>query len=140
MAGAARRYTDEVPPEVEAHVRALCLELPEAYEERAWVGTRWMVRRRTFAHVLGIDDPVAGAQVVLAFRSQGDELEVLRNAGPPFLVLGWGRDALGLVLDDATDWDEVQELVTESYCTMAPKKLAALVERPADGDDPPVRR
>jgi hypothetical protein len=140
MAGATRRYTAEVPPGLETRVRAVCLDLPEAYEERAWVGTRWMVRRRTFAHVLSIDDTTDGPRVVLAFRSQGDELEVLRNAGPPFLVLGWGRDALGLVLDDTTDWDEVQELVIESFCAMAPKKLVALVARPDGGDDPTLRR
>jgi len=30
------------------------------------------------------------------------------------------------------DWGEVAELVTESYCVLAPKKLVALVERPTD--------
>jgi hypothetical protein len=35
-----------------------------------------------------------------------------------------------MVLDGETDWDEVQEIVTESYCVLAPKKLVALVERP----------
>ena len=34
---------------------------------------------------------------------------------------------MGLVLDDATDWDEARELVTESYCVMAPKKLSARI-------------
>jgi hypothetical protein len=57
----------------------------------------------------------------------------LRQAGPPFLALGWGRDAMGIVLDETTDWDEVREVVTESYCAMAPRKLVALVDRP-DGD------
>jgi hypothetical protein len=33
---------------------------------------------------------------------------------------------MGLVLDDP-DWDEVAELVTESFCVMAPKKLVARV-------------
>jgi hypothetical protein len=27
--------------------------------------------------------------------------------------------------DGSTDWDEVRELVTESYCRLAPKKLIA---------------
>jgi hypothetical protein len=36
--------------------RGVCLALPEAYEEDAWVGTRWMVRRRTFAYLLEIVD------------------------------------------------------------------------------------
>jgi hypothetical protein len=35
-----------------------------------------------------------------------------------------------MVLGDHTDWDEVAELMAESYCLMAPKKLARLVERP----------
>ena len=130
MAEETRRYTDDVPDEVERRVRALCLALPDAYEEPAWVGTRWKVRTKTFAQVLGVvlggEDP----SVVLAFRSAGEELEVLRHTGPPFIVLGWGRDAMGLALDEDTDWDEVAELVTESYCVMAPKKLAALVDRP----------
>jgi hypothetical protein len=130
VAGPRRRYIDDVPEHLEVRVRALCLELPEAHEERAWVGTRWRVRRRTFAHVLGVEDADGGSLVVLAFRSEGEELQALRYAGRPFLVLGWGRDAIGMVLDETTDWDEVRELVTESYCVMAPRKLIALVERP----------
>lgn len=129
MGDGERRYTDDVPEGDEARLRAICLALPDAYEERAWVGTRWRVRGRTFAHVLGVElDAVP--YVVLSFRSAGDELEVLRRAGHPFVVLGWGRDAMGIVLDDDTDWDEVRELVTESFCVLAPKKLVALVDRP----------
>ncbi len=133
MAGGARRYTDGVPDEVVARLRALCLELPEAHEEPAWVGTRWMIRRRTFAHVLRVAMDDNEPFVVLSFRSADPELEVLRHAGHPFFVLGWGRDAMGMVLDGDTDWVEVGELVTESYCVMAPRKLVALVERPAAG-------
>lgn len=129
MADAKRRYTDDVPDDVEVRLREVCLALPDAYEERAWKGTRWMVRTKTFAHVLGIEGDT-GPLVVLAFRSGGDELAALRNAGHPFVVLGWGRDAIGMVLDATTDWDEVRELVTESFCVLAPQKLIALVDRP----------
>lgn len=131
MAEATRRYTDDVPDDLTARVRELCLGLPDAYEEQAWVGTRWRIRTRTFAHVLGISTGGAASSTVLAFRSAGEELEALRHAGPPFLVLGWGRAAMGMVLDAATDWDEVQELVIESYCTQAPKMLIARLDRPA---------
>ena len=134
MAEEQRRYTDDVPDDVEARLREVCLELPDAYEERAWVGTRWMVRKRTFAHVLGVEIGHGYPLVVLSFRSTGEELEVLRYAGHPFFVLGWGRDAIGMVLDDETDWDEVRELVTESFCVLAPKKLIALVDRPTTVD------
>ena len=130
MADEQRRYTDDVPHDIEVGLREVCLALPDAYEEKAWVGTRWMVRKKTFAHVLGIEFHGAPAQVVLTFRAAGEELEVLRHAGPPFYALGWGRDAMGMVLDDRTDWDEVRELMTESLCVMAPSKLVALVDRP----------
>lgn len=130
MADAHRRYTGDVPDEITVRMRELCLELPDAYEERAWVGTRWMVRKRTFAHVLGVQVGDAAPSVVLSFRSAGEELETLRHLGHPFLVLGWGRDAMGLVLEAETDWGEVRELVQESFCVLAPKKLSALVDRP----------
>ena len=125
-------FVDDVPLSVEAQLRAICLELPDAYEQRAWKGVRWMVRTKTFANVLGIEDDHGVRRVVLAFRSSGDELEVLCRAGHPFLMLGWGRDAVGLILDDTTDWAEVEELITESYCVMAPQKLVALVDRPPE--------
>jgi len=130
MAEETRRYTDDVPEEVEVRLRERCLALPDAYEEHAWVGTRWMVRKRTFAHVLGVAVGDAEPIVVLSFRAAGDELEMLRHAGHPFFVLGWGRDAMGMVLGDDTDWDEVNELLKESFCVMAPKKLIAQVDRP----------
>ncbi len=42
---------------------------------------------------------------------------------------------MGMVLDADTDWDEVRELVTESYCVLAPKKLIALIDRPPSATD-----
>ena len=122
------------------HVRRLCLALPEVVEEQAWVGTRWVVRKRNVAHVVAIDAgwPPAyaralgsdGPAVVLTFRSSGPELDALTAAGLPFFKPVWFPDIVGLVLDDDTDWDEVAELVTDSYCLLAPRRLAALVERP----------
>lgn len=131
MADGGPRYTDDVPDEVEIRLREICLDLPDVAEERAWKGTRWVVRKKTFAHVLGVEYDGAEPLVVVSFRSAGEELEVLRHAGHPFFVLGWGRDAMGMIVDEATDWDEVRELMTESYCVLAPKKLVALVDRPA---------
>jgi hypothetical protein len=138
------RDHQDAPPEVLDRVRPICLGLPESYEERAWVGTRWCVRKKTFAHVATIEDgwPPAFARVagtdgpctLLVFRATGEELEMLQNAGPPYLNAGWGRDAVGLTIDGDTDWTEVAELLTESYCVMAPKKLAALVARPPEPD------
>jgi hypothetical protein len=132
-------YAD-VPPDVLERVRPICLALPDAYEEEAWTGVRWRVRKRTFAHVLTVEGGtdsaharaalVDGPTTLVTFRSAGEELAMLRSAGPPYFYAGWGRDVVGMVLEPTTDWEEVAELLTESYCVLAPKKLAALVDRP----------
>ena len=126
----------DVVPEILDRVRAICMALPEAYEEPAWIGVRWRVRKRTFAHVFTVDDDstsvfkqvfkLDGEATALTFRVQGDELLALREHGHPFYYAGWGRDVMGMHLDDHTDWDEVEELLTDSFCVLAPKKLAVL--------------
>jgi len=125
-------------------LRPIGLGLPEAYEEEAWTGTRWRVRGRTFAHVLQIASgwpPVYaraagtdGPSPVLMVRSSGPELDVLRRAGHPYFAPPWRADEVGLLLDGRTDWDEVAELVVESYCVVAPKRLARSVDRPGPED------
>ena len=134
------REPPEVPAELVDRLGAVCLALPEAYQERAWVGVRWWVRGRTFAHVLKIEDgwPPASARaaaaegpmVVLTFRSSADELDALANTGYPFFRPTWGPNVVGMVLDGDVDWAEVTELLIESYCLRAPRKLTALVDRP----------
>jgi hypothetical protein len=121
-----------------ARLQLICLDLPEAYQESAWVGTRWLVRKKNFAHVLMIDSgwPPAYAKAarsrgpicVLTFRSSGPALEAPRFDRPPFFRPGWWPDIVGMVLDDRTDWYEVAALVGRSYCALAPKKLADLVD------------
>lgn len=128
----------DVPPDLLDHLRTICLGFPETYEEPAWTGTRWRIRKRTFVHVLTIDpdhqraDPRAaktGEPVsLMTFRAPMAEIGALIAAGYPFFKAGRGTDVVGMFLADGVDWDEVAELLTESYRIMAPKKLARLVE------------
>jgi hypothetical protein len=136
-----RRQHTEVPTRIVGKLRAMCLRLPEAYQERAWVGTRWMIRKRNFAHVVAIDDgwPPAyaraarsdGPLVVLTFRTSDFLHEALRAQGAPFFSAEWGTrwgtKVIGMALDEGVDWEQVAMLVTESYCLLAPAKLAAEV-------------
>ena len=127
----------DVAPAIVAELRAICLRLPEAYEEQAWAGTRWMIRKRNFAHVVAIDAgwPPAYARAahndgpitVLTFRAADTDLDALTHAGHPYFKPVWFRDIVGMILDADVDWDVVADLVTDSYCIMAPKKLAAAV-------------
>jgi hypothetical protein len=122
-----------------AKLRLTCLDLPEAYEESAWVGTRWMVRKKNFAHVLMIDAGwprhyaqaarTDGPTCVLTFRSSRPALDAPRFRRPPFFRPGWFQTIVGMRLDARTDWHEVAALVTGSYCALAPRKLAALVDQ-----------
>jgi hypothetical protein len=73
----------------------------------------------------GVTEPTT----VLTFRSSGDELLALTNAGPPFYQPPWSPTVVGMVLDGDTDWDEVAELVTESYRFCAPSKLSHRLDR-----------
>ena len=121
-------YAD-TPAEVLAALRGICRALPETVEQRSWGGVRWRIRQRTFAEVYTLDLP-DGAVTKLTFRGEDEELEVLWNAGHPFSRPGWGSNVVRMVIDDGVDWTEVQELLTDSYCIQAPKKLAASVDRP----------
>lgn len=132
--------TDRIEPDgdVVARLATTALGLPEAYEEDAWTGVRWRIRATTFAHVMvaqvgfessfrditGISDPTT----VLTFRADGDELLALVHAGLPFYKPPWSPTIVGMVIDDDTDWTEVDALVSESYRISAPQKLARLLD------------
>ena len=133
------REVADVPVEVVTRLRAICLNLPESYEEVAWTGIRWLVRGRTYAHVLAVCNswPPAyaraagtdGPATVLTFRSSGPELSALGHTGPPFFPTPWRSDEVGLLLGDDPDWIEITELLHESYRARAPRNLVALLDR-----------
>jgi hypothetical protein len=64
---------------------------------------------------------------MLVIRADVGEREALVRSGHPFFAVTNRVTHLGVVLDGATDWTEIAELVTESYGLMAPQKLVALV-------------
>jgi hypothetical protein len=125
----------DAPPEIEDRLREICLALPDAYQEQAWVGTRWRVRKRTFAHVLTVEREwppgyaeaaaIAGPVCLVTFRSPGEEMGALVGSGYPYFRAGWGRDVVGMVLADQTDWDEVAELLTEATAFSRPRSWSA---------------
>jgi hypothetical protein len=100
--------------------------LPQCREEEAWVGIRWRVGQATVAHVYGGEDQ----RLRVTFRAEQDEVMAFRNLGDPYFRAGWGRNVVGLLLDDRTDWEELRELLTDSYCIQAPRRLAERVHRP----------
>lgn len=120
----------DVPAGIVERMRAACAHLPEAYEEQAFAGVRWRIRGSTLVHVV-TRDLEAGPLTFMTFHSRGAEADALVAIGDPFFP-GWGGGLVSMVLreDGTTNWDEVKELVTDSYCWLAPKKLIALLDLP----------
>jgi len=107
-------------------IDAVLTALPECRQEAAWVGITWRVREATVAHVFGGEDQLFR----VTFRAEPDEVMALQHLGGPYFRAGWGRNVVGLLLHDRTDWVELGELLTDSYCVQAPGQLARRVERP----------
>ena len=100
--------------------------LPRCHQEAAWTGTRWRVGSATIAHVFGGEDQVFR----ITFRGEPDEVAAFEHMGEPYFRSGWGGNVIGMVLDADTDWLELAELLTDSYCIQAPASLADKVARP----------
>jgi hypothetical protein len=107
-------------------IGAIMAGLPQAEPESAWVGVRWRVGQATVAHVFGGEDQLFR----ITFRAEPDEVMAFEHLGAPYFRAGWGRNVVGLVLDGDTDWAELRELLTDSYCLQAPQHLVDRVDRP----------
>jgi predicted DNA-binding protein (MmcQ/YjbR family) len=125
----------QVPQDIAGRVRALCLALPEVTVRVDGSRTRarstahsFDIRRRSFCLLVAREGPAGKAVPLLVLRADPDEREALLSAGRPFFAPRAGRDRIGVLLTDDTDWAEIRELVTESYRILAPKKLTALLD------------
>ncbi|HEX5407077.1 MAG TPA: MmcQ/YjbR family DNA-binding protein [Pseudonocardiaceae bacterium] len=129
---------EDVPSWILAGLRPICAGLPQAYEEPAWVGVRWRIRKRTFVHArpvptgeLPVSGRVAesgGVATVIQFRAAGEEFHALTSMGFPFYRAGWGTDVVNMVFAPTVDWPEIRELLTESYRVLALGNLVRRVE------------
>jgi hypothetical protein len=118
----------DVPLRYVEQLRSVLGSFPECVEEPAWTGVRWRVGGATVAHVFGGEDQLFR----ITFRAEPDEVMALEHLGPPYFRASWGRNVVGMLLDQHTDWAELGELLTDSYCLQAPATLAAQVPRPGD--------
>ena len=125
----------EVPEDIVERIRTLCLALPEVTVRVDYSRTRarstarsFDIRRRSFCLLVAVEDSAGKPVTLLVLRADPDEREVLLSIGHPFFASRAGRDRIGVVLTDDTDWEEIRELVTDSYRILAPKKLTALLD------------
>ena len=79
-------------------------------------------RAAELGHPTSLEELHAGGMEALL------KLLALTHAGHPFYQPPWSPTIVGMVLDDDTDWEEVAELVTESYRFCAPQRLVRQLE------------
>jgi hypothetical protein len=127
----------KIPAPVYERVSSLCRALPEvtarADEPRISArSTAWSydIRRRSFCLLVAVRPQNAEPAPRLALRVDPQDREALGSLGHPHFCPQAGhrhRDPIAARLTDATDWEEIRELVTESYRLLAPKKLSATI-------------
>ena len=116
----------DIPSTYLAAVRRICLDLPEATEQETWGHPTFRVRSKIFAGIGRDDDGL----VTMSMKAAPGEQASLLATGDPFFMpkyvgsKGW----IGIIIDDKTDWEEVAELIDDSYRTIAPKTLVKLLE------------
>jgi hypothetical protein len=125
----------EVPEDILERVRTLCLALPEvtvrvdgSLDPARSTAQSFDIRRRSFCLLMAWEGSAGKPVPLLVLRAGPDEHDALLAIGHPFFASRAGPDRIGVVLTDDTDWEEIRELVTESYRILAPKKLTALLD------------
>ena len=123
-----------IPADIERRIHAMCLALPEVAirVDESLVPSRstayaFDIRRRPFCLLVATRDPTGKTVPLIVVRIASDERQALLASGHPFFPSRAGADRIGVLLGDDTDWEEIRQLVTESYRRLAPKKLTALL-------------
>ena len=127
--------SQSIPPHILIYLRKLCMALPDAYEETAWAGTRWCIRKRNFAHVIMIKDGhppnyakaanTNGPECVLTFRSDLAEYDAAIFQGEPYFKPVWFRNIAGMKLHQDSNWNAVKDHIEASYRLLATKPPSA---------------
>lgn len=110
-------------------LRQICLPLPEAVESEAFGSPTFKIRNKNFA-MTGKDEhgrPHVWCKSTFEVQqalvnSEPDRYYVPPYVGPKGWVAAW--------LDDVADpdWDEIDEIITESYRMIAPKRLVKAMD------------
>ena len=110
---------------IDARLRAICLALPGAHEEAMRRGPSYRVDDKIFALERPWSDWLAlWCKVPQGAREIIIDAEPARFFIPPYFgPKGW----IGVGLDEAADWREVEAFVHRSYRLVAPKRPARLV-------------
>ena len=133
--GAYASVSAELPEDVLERVRRLCLTFPEVTvridESRTQARSTaysFDIRGKSFCLLVAKQGRSGTAVPLLVLRADPEEHDAFVSMGHPYFALRTGRGRIGVLLTKDADWQEIRELVTESYRLLAPKKLIALLD------------
>lgn len=111
--------------------QAIVARLPDVERSDNPLGCYFLVRRKIFAQVATAIDRRGQPATIVAMRPDPEEREALIAMGHPYFSRGPWDERLGriaVLIEAATDWDEIADLVIDSYRLTAPKKLVAQLD------------
>ena len=118
-----------IAPDRLERLRRICLALPDVSEKEAWGDPTWRVRDRIFAMQKGNFE--GGRPSVWLKAPDGDQAALVssdprRFFVPPYVgAKGW----VEIHLDTRrVDWEELGELIEDSYRVIAPKGLVSRLD------------
>jgi|SRR4051812_6404794 len=114
------------PQGVVPRLRAICLSLPETSERMSWGHPNFRAGKKTFAAF----ERVQGRPSI-AFRLAARDITRLRRR-KRFFDTPYGRGRwISTSTDAPLNWRVIEDLLHRSYREVAPKRVLALLDRPA---------
>lgn len=116
-------------------VRRICLALPEVSERLSHGTPSWFVRGKKTVAMFADDHHRDGILGIWCPAEPGVQEELVESEPdrfyrPPYVgPSGW----IGVRLDRDVDWDEVAQILTDSYRKVAPKTLVKQLDADLDG-------
>ena len=126
---------DRVVADTLEKLRELCLDLPDATERASHASPTFFIRDKRSFVMFHDDHHGDGRLAIWCAAPPGVQELVVEQDGdrffrPPYVGhRGW----IGLRLDVDVDWGEVEGVVRDAYCEVAPKTVVAALPRPLRG-------
>ena len=115
-----------MPAKPLTRLRKICLALPEAHEVEAWGEPTFRVRNKLFAIFASAGTHHGQARPAVWCKAGPGHQEIMvRGAPDRFFVppyvgpSGW----VGIWLDGPVDWQELADLLRDSYDLVCPKRI-----------------
>jgi hypothetical protein len=108
-----------------AEVRKRCLALPEVTERLSHGAPTWFIRDKKTLATVWDDHHGDGRLALICAAPPGVQQQLVDEEPDRFYVPAYvgGRGWIGVRLERKVDWDEINEILKDSYRCVGPKTL-----------------